>query len=172
MAHRKQTINDFNDRVSRISNPRNKSYYDPDLEMHIPKRVSRDKIKKARSQEEPTFLAIFIVSAVLGAFGFFLGQIIRVRYFPAADTALTTLALDLILALWMIAIITVLTGKRGLFERMSQIAGVYGMIVAGHNLMWRWPEQMAMLYTPEYVDGVLATTTQLSLIVGANVISF
>mgnify|MGYP000191603929 CR=1 FL=1 len=46
MAHRKQTINDFNDRVSRISNPRNKSYYDPDLGMHVPKRVPRDKIKK------------------------------------------------------------------------------------------------------------------------------
>ena len=172
MAHRKQDINDFNDRVKRISNPRNKSYYDSELGMHIPKRVGRDKIKKAKVQEEPTFVAIFIVSAVLGAFGFFLGQIVRVRYFPAADTALTTLTLDLMIGLWMIAMITVLTGKRSLFDRMSQIAGVYGMIVAGHNLIWRWPDQMATLYTPEYVDSVLSSTTQLSLIVGANVISF
>ena len=172
MAHRKQDINDFNSRVKRISNPKNKSYYDPDLGMHIPKRVPRDKIRKAKVQEEPTFLAIFVVSAVLGAFGFFLGQVVRVRYFPEVDAATVTLALDLILALWMIAVITALTGKRSVFERLSQVAGVYAMIIAGHNLMWRWPDQMAMIYTPEYVESVLNSTTQLSVIVGATVISF
>lgn len=172
MANRKQTINDFNARVSRISNPKNKSYYDPDLGMHVPKRVSRDKIKKAKTREEPTFLAIFIVSAVVGAFGFMVGQVARVRFLPEADAAVVALTLDLVMGLWVIAILTVLLGKRSIFERMSQVAGVYGMVVAGHNLMWRWPEQMAMIYTPEHVDSVLASTTELSLIVGASVISF
>ena len=172
MAHRKQTINDFNDRVSRINNPRNKSYYDPDLGMHIPKKVPRDKIKKARAREEPTFISLFIVSGVLGAFGFFVAQVVRVRYFPAADAEMTALALDVILAVWVIAIITVLTGKRALFDRVSQVAGVYVMIMAGHNLLWRWPEQMANIYTPEYVDSVLASTTNMSLIIGPTVLSF
>lgn len=172
MANRKQTIDDFNARVSRISNPRNKSYYDPDLGMHVPKRVPRDKIKKASVKEEPTFLAIFIVSAVVGAFGFMLGQVARVRFIPEADSAVVALTLDLVLGLWVIAILTVLLGKRSIFDRLSQVAGVYAMIIAGHNLIWRWPEQMAMIYSPEYVNQVMASTTELSLIVGANVISF
>ena len=172
MAHRKQTINDFNDRVKRIGNPRNRSYYDPDLAMHIPKRVPRDKIKKAKVREESTFLTLFIVSAFLGALGFFAAQVVRVRYIPAADTAMVTLALDLILALWVVAIITVLMGKRTIFDRLSQVAGIYGMVIAGHNLIWRWPDQMAAIYTPEHVQDVLNSTTQMSLIVGANVLSF
>ncbi|WP_333712233.1 hypothetical protein [Yoonia sp.] len=172
MAHRKQDINDFKSRVGRINNPRNKSYYDPDLGMHVPKRVPRDKIKKAKAHKEPTFLALFIVSAVLGAFGYFVGQVIRVRYFPEAEAALTVLALDLVLALWMVAVITALLGKRSLFDRFSQVAGIYAMMVAGHNLIWRWPEPMAAIYTQDYVDSVLASTTELSLIVGANVLSF
>lgn len=173
MAHRKQDINDFNARVKRISSPRNKSYYDPDLGMHIPKKVPRDKIKKTKREgDEQTFLAAFIVSAVLGGFGFFLAQAIRVRFFPTADGAQLILALDLVLALWAIAIITALLGKRDLFARLSQVAGVYAMIIGGHNLFWRWPEQMAMIFTPEYVDTVLATTQELSLVVNGNVIGF
>ena len=172
MAHRKQTINDFNARVKRIGSPRNKSYYDPDLGMHIPKRVSRDKIKKAKVREDSTFLTLFIVSAFLGGLGFFAAQVLRVRYFPAADTILTTLVLDLVIALWVVAIITIVMGKRTIFDRLSQVAGVYAMVVGGHNLIWRWPDQMAAIYTPEHVQSVLNSTTQLSLIVGTNVISF
>jgi len=172
MAHRKQTIGDFNDRVKRINNPRNSSYYDPDLGMHIPKKVPRDKIKKAKKQHEKTFVAIFIVSAVLGAFGYFLGQVVRVRYFPEANGASVAMALDVVLAFWIIAILTALLGKRTLFDRFAQVAGVYAMIVAGHNLVWRWPEQMAAVFGQSHVDRVLANTTELSLIVGANVFSF
>jgi hypothetical protein len=172
MAHRKQDINDFNSRVKRINNPRNKSYYDPDLGMHVPKRVPRDKIKKGKARSEPTFVSLFLVSAVLGAFGYFVGQVIRVRYFPEAEAALTVLALDLVLALWMVAVITALLGKRSLFDRFAQVAGIYAMMVAGHNLIWRWPEPMAAIYTQDYVDSVLASTSELSLIVGANVLSF
>ena len=64
MAVMKQDINDFNARVKRIKNPRNKSYYDPDLGMHIPKRVTRDKIKKVNDEE--SFLGKFIVSMIIG----------------------------------------------------------------------------------------------------------
>ncbi|MFT7107464.1 MAG: hypothetical protein ACJAVT_001987, partial [Yoonia sp.] len=35
-------MNDFNARIKSIKNPRNKSYFDPDLGMHVPKRVTRD----------------------------------------------------------------------------------------------------------------------------------
>ena len=173
MGHRKQDINDFNARVKRISSPRNKSYYDPDLGMHIPKRVPRDKIKKAkRDTDEQSFLAAFIVSAVLGAFGYFIAQLIRVWYFPAAQGATMTLAVDLIITLWAIALLTALTGKTGVFARLSQVAGVYGMIAAGHNLFWRWPEQMAMIFPQAHVDRVLATTQEMSVVVAGNVFAF
>ncbi|SFS09218.1 hypothetical protein [Yoonia litorea] len=172
MAHRKQDINDFNARVKRINSPRNKSYFDPDLGMHVPKRVPRDKIKKAKVREESSFLALFIVSAVLGAFGYFAAQVIRVRYIPEVDTAMMALTVDLLVALWVVAMVTALTNKRSLFDRLSQAVGIYAMVVAGHNLIWRWPEQMAMIYTPEHVQYVMATTTEMSVIVGASTYTF
>lgn len=172
MAHRKMDIGDFNARVQRIRSPKNKSYYDPDLGMHVPKRVPRDKITKTKPQEDPTFLSLFIVSAILGALGYFLAQIVRVHVFGPVGPEVATLALDLCLALWFIAMITALTGKRTIFDRLSQVAGVYAMIAAGHNLFWRWPDQMAMIFTPEHVESVRAVTTQMSVVVGANVISF
>ena len=41
-------LDEFNLRVARIADPRNKSYYDPELGMNIPKRVSKELINRKK----------------------------------------------------------------------------------------------------------------------------
>ena len=67
MAARKMDINDFNARIKNIKNPRNKSYYDQGLEMHVPKRVSRDKIKSAKNPEDDSVFGMMFVSMIVCA---------------------------------------------------------------------------------------------------------
>lgn len=167
MATSKQDINDFNARLRRIKNPRNKSYYDPDMGMHVPKRVSRDKIRKVN--EEPSLLAAMIVSIVLGAFALFIAQMVRIRYFGLIEQTPTVLVIEIFVAVWAVVLLAALTDKRGMFERAFQFVGIGLMLIAGHNLIWRWPDQMATIYTSAYVDEVLETTTQHSVVVSGTV---
>ncbi len=168
----KQDINDFKARVKRINNPRNNAYYDPDLEMHVPKRVTRDKIKKPKSTEDESFLGPFIVSAVIGAFCLGLAQLVRIRYFGLIETSNVTLAVDLLATVWFLLLLTALIKRKGVLARFSQVVGIGAMLVAGHNLFWRWPEPMATIYTPEYAQYVARTTTPPSIVVGSTIYEF
>lgn len=164
----KQDINYFNARVKRINNPRNNSYYDPDLQMHIPKKVSRAKITRKASSED-SILSAFLVSMIVGAFGLALAQLVRVRYFGLTEAGSTTLFIDLLAAMWFILIFSALMKRTQFGARFAQIAGVCAMLVAGHNLFWRWPEQMAIIYTAEYVNQVQAATQPPSIVVGSTI---
>ena len=164
MATAKQDINDFHARVKRIKNPRNKSYYDPDLGMHIPKRVSRDKIKKPVVHDDESFLGKFIVAMVIGAVAFMIAQIIRIRVFGLNLDGDVLMAVELFVAFWAMLVLSALLRKRGMFDRFGQIVGIALMLVAGHNLIWRWPEQMAYIYTPEHVEQIMDATTQHSVV--------
>lgn len=162
MAVAKQDINDFHARVKRIKNPRNKSYYDQELGMHVPKRVTREHIKKSAKQD--SFLGAFVVSMVFGAFGAMIAQVLRVRYFDLTQPGNTAFVLELFLAFWCVVLISAIVDRRKMSARIAQIAGVAVMMVAGHNLIWRWPDQMAVIYTASYVEQVMATTTQHSIV--------
>ncbi len=162
MAVMKQDINDFRARVKRINNPRNKSYYDPDLGMHIPKRVTRDKIKKANDEE--SFLGKFLVSMIIGALALLFAQVVRIRYFELSGASDMIMVLELFVAFWAMILLSALLDRRRILERIAQVAGVAVMLTAGHNLIWRWPEQMAYIYTPEHVEQVMDTTTQHSIV--------
>lgn len=163
MAATKQDIKDFNARIKRIRNPRNDSYYDPDLGMHIPKRVSREKIRKVRKQEE-AFLGPILVSMIIGAVGLMAAQVLRIRYFELPSTSGIVLFLELFLAFWAVITLSALMNRRTTGARLAQAAGVAIMLFAGHNIIWRWPEQMAVIYTQAHVEEVLATTTQHSVV--------
>lgn len=167
MTAAKQDINDFNARLKRIRNPRNNSYFDPEMGMHIPKRVSRDKIKKDSQKE--SFIGAFIVSMIFGAVAVLIAEILRIRYFGLIAPSNTAFFLELLIAFWAVVLISAVTNRRALTARLAQIAGVAVMMVAGHNLIWRWPEQMAVIYTAPYVDQVMATTTQHSIVYRGNV---
>lgn len=167
MAVRKQDINDFKARLKRIKNPRNKSYYDPDLGMHIPKRVMRDKIKK--STEEESFLGKFIVSAIIGAIALMFAEVLRIRYFGLTDGSDMVMALELFIAFWAMLLLSAILNRRRLTERFGQFVGIALMLTAGHNLIWRWPDQMAYIYTPEHVELVMEATTQNSIVYRGSV---
>ncbi len=145
MGAAKQDINDFRARVKNIQNPRNKSYYDPDLGMHIPKRVPRDKIlsKVKKDPDEEAILGKFIVSMIIGALALLFAEVVRIRYFGLSGESDTILFLELVMAFWAMILLSTLLGRRGVLERIGQIAGIALMLTAGHNLIWRWPGQMA-----------------------------
>lgn len=161
MATKKYDISDFHARVKSIKNPRNKSYYDPDLGMHIPKRVTRDKI--AKPQEE-SFLGKFIVSVIIGALALLLAQVVRIRYFGLLEQSDVVFYLELVIAFWAMVLFSAMLDRRKAVERFAQVAGIALMLTAGHNLIWRWPEPMAMIYTADYVAQVMDVTTQHSVV--------
>ncbi|MFT6944749.1 MAG: hypothetical protein ACJAUW_001324, partial [Yoonia sp.] len=53
----------------------------------------------------------------------------------------------------------------------AQIMGLALMMVAGHNMIWRWPDQMGVIYTATYVEHVMSTTTQHSIVYRGSVFS-
>jgi hypothetical protein len=167
MAARKMDINDFNARIKQIQNPRNNSYFDPDLGMHVPKRVKRERVK--RTVDEESLVGMLLVSMILGAIGLMFAQIVRIRYFGLLETSTIVLFLELAMTFWAVILLTALTNKRTIAERLAQIAGVAVMMVAGHNLIWRWPDQMAMIYTSAYVEQILEDTTQHSIVYRGSV---
>lgn len=167
MAARKMDINDFNARIKQIQNPRNKSYYDPDLGMHVPKRLKRERAK--RTVDEDSLVGVLLVSVIVGAIGLVFAQIVRIRYFGLLEPSTTVFFLEIAMATWAIILLTALTNKRTFAERIAQIAGVAVMMVAGHNMIWRWPDQMAMIYTSAYVEEVMESTTQHSIVYRGSV---
>ncbi|MGJ8624069.1 MAG: hypothetical protein ACSHW1_15015 [Yoonia sp.] len=169
MGAQKQDINDFQRRIKSINNPRNTSYYDSDLGMHVPKRVKRP--AKVANREDETFFGPMFTSMIFGAVALMFGQVVRIRYFGVPEATQSAVFLDLFLALWAVIILSTLTKKRSIGERVSQFAGIALMMVGGHNLIWRWPEQMGYIYSPEHVDLILATTEAFSIVYGGTVYS-
>lgn len=168
MAVMKQDINDFNARIKRIKNPRNNSYFDPDLGMHIPKRVTRDKIKSKKKQQD-SLMGAFIVSMIIGALGVMFAQVLRIRYFELSTSNDVTFYIEVFVAFWAVVLLSALMKKRNFMARLAQFAGVAVMLVAGHNLIWRWPEQMAMIYTEAHVEQIMQDTTQHSVVYRGSV---
>jgi hypothetical protein len=171
MAARKMDMNDFNARIKSIKNPRNKSYYDQGLEMHVPKRVSRDKIKSAKKAEDDSVFGAMFVSMIVGAVALIIAQIVRIRYFGLIESSTVVLALELVITIWALIVLTALMKKRSIPERIAQIMGLALMMVAGHNMIWRWPDQMGVIYTATYVEHVMSTTTQHSIVYRGSVFS-
>jgi hypothetical protein len=110
-----------------------------------------------------------LVSMILGAVGLMIAQIVRIRYFGLLEPSTIALFLEVAIAFWAVILLTVLTNKRTVTERIAQVLGVALMMAAGHNMIWRWPDQMAVIYTPAYVEQVMATTTQHSIVYRGSV---
>ncbi|WP_394177140.1 hypothetical protein [Yoonia maritima] len=162
---------DFDARIKRINNPRNNSYYDPDLGMHIPKKVTRAKIVKPPSQSSQAMSAI-LVSMVIGGAAMFCAQVVRVRYLGMTGGNSAITFSDLLIGLWMVLLFSALMKRQQLLARFGQIAGLCLMLVAGHNFVWKWPDLMAKIYTPEYVAEIKSTTTAGSILFQGNVFTF
>lgn len=156
-------LDDFNKRVKRINSPRNTSYYDPDLGMHIPKRVSNEKIRRD-AKAKKAWVKAWVWSLLIGAFGLMIAQAVRFRTLGLSEAGNATLFVDLLLTLFIVLTLTAALRYRRLRFRVAQVIGVAVALTAGHNLMWYYPDHVAVVYTPEYVEIVRNTTVPASLI--------
>lgn len=159
----KQDINDFRKRIKRISSPRNTSYYDPDLGMHIPKHVSHDTIRKNAKARKASF-STWLCSLILGGAGLVAAQALRFRYLGLGEMSNATLVVDAVLALFIIWTLSVLMDYRRRAYRWAQAIGAAVALVAVHNLFWLYPDHLALIYTDDYVQIVRATTVPRSLV--------
>lgn len=156
-------LEDFNSRVRRIKSARNTSYYDPELQMNIPKRVSQDTIRRNAKAKLPSFKAFFW-SLLIGAGALIAAQALRLRLLDVSEPGNVALFTDMLVALFIVLTVSGALRYRRLRYRLAQAIGVVVALVAGHNLMWYYPDQLAVIYTPEYVQIVRDTTEPGSLV--------
>ena len=157
-------LDEFNNRLARISDPKNKSYYDPELKMAIPKRVSKELINR-KKLKKAGFSAL-LLSLFVGAFALMLSHLACCRFGLIGHDAP-------VLIYGAAAIVAILIGGLLRLKTMphmgAQFAGVGAMIATMHNLVWQFPDQFAVIYSPEFVSMVQATTTAGSvMIMGAT----
>ncbi|MEJ6402172.1 hypothetical protein [Yoonia sp. 2307UL14-13] len=153
---------DFNARIKRIKNPLNKSYYDPELNMDVPKHTSHETIRKDAKRRKMSFGKI-TVSLLIGALAMVIAQALRVRYLGLSDVSHMTLVTDLLLGAFFLLLMSAMMRHRKFLLRASQMIGAAAMLVAGHNLMWAYPQELAVIYSTEYVQTVRARTAPMSL---------
>jgi len=151
-------LTDFNSRVVRISKSGNTSYYDPELGMNIPKRVSKEFINRKKTKQAGG--SSIVVSLLLGAVCLMLSYLICLRLdLINHDAPMLVYGIAGILAI-------VLGGMfrlKSLTDMGAQFVGVGAMMVGMHNLIWAFPEPFAVIYSPEFVDIIQATTTANSI---------
>ena len=151
-------IDAFQARVRKISDPRNVSYYDPDLAMHIPKRLSKQVIAKA--QVKRTGIAALVVSLVLGAVAFVISQLLTARFgMVYTDAPIVAYGSAAIFAL----LIGGMVNMKTMSHMSAQLIGIWLMFASMHNLVWLFPESFKTLYSPDFVAAIQASTMAGSL---------
>lgn len=151
-------LDEFNLRVARISKSGNTSYYDPELKMNIPKRVSKDFINRNRLKKAG--YSMLPISLAIGAFALMLSHLLCCRFgLVSHDAPMMIYGSAGIVAL----LIGGMVRLKSVPHMGAQFAGVGAMIATMHNLVWMFPEQFALIYSAEFVSMVQATTTAGSL---------
>ena len=147
-------LTEFNSRVARISKSGNNSYFDPELKMNIPKRVSKEYINRKKLKKAGA--STLVVSLVIGAFALMLSHLLCCRFgLFSHDAPEMIYGAAGITAL----IIGGLLRLKTMPHMGAQIAGMGAMFATMHNLVWMFPEQFALVYSQEFVSMVQATTT-------------
>lgn len=154
---------DFSNRLKRINSPRNKSYYDRDLGMHVPKKISNETIRR-NAKAKNTSLSAWFSSLIIGAVALIIAQAVRYRYFGMSEVSNATLFTDLLLTLLIVLTVSAVFRYRKVSYRFAQLLGAGAVLVAGHNLIWYYPDQLAVIYSDGYVQIVRETTLPRSLI--------
>jgi len=147
-------LDEFSARLARISNPRNTSYYDPELGMNIPKRVSKEFINRKKLKKAG--LSALIASLFLGALALMFSHLLCCRFgLFTHEAPFLTYGVAGVFALVLGGVLRLKTVP----HLGAQIAGAGAMVASMHNLVWMFPEQFALIYSPEFVAMVHATTT-------------
>ena len=170
-----KNISTFNARLSRINDPRNQSYRDPETGMRIPKRLSKKIIKTQNAIKRDVGIFGILGSVLLGLLCVMAARYVRFQMaeIPDAGTAGQVLmAMDFglaaVLAFILGAVFRHTTGK----HMLGQTLGIVAMLMAGHNLVWMFPAEFAQVYSQAYVEQVRTLTAPQSLYLnGATVVS-
>lgn len=147
-------LDEFNSRLTRIADPRNTSYYDPEMAMNIPKRVSKEYINRKKLKKAGS--SALLVSLLVGALALMVSQLVNSRLgILDQDATFLIFGAAGLVALLMGGILRLKTMP----HVGAQFAGVALMVATMHNLVWMFPDQFAAIYSPEFVSMVQATTT-------------
>ncbi|WP_342075591.1 hypothetical protein [Yoonia sp. SS1-5] len=153
----------FNARIKRIKSPSNKAYFDPELQMHVPKHTSQEQIRKDIKAQKFSIIRL-LISVLIGVIAVIVGQSLRYRYLEMVEVSNASLFTDILVSLFVVLLLSALLRHRRTTLRAAQLLGAVAMLLGGHNLMWAYPDELAIVYTSEYVQTVRAQTTPMTLV--------
>ena len=119
----------FQARLKRINDPRNVSYYDPELKMNVPKQVSKGIINCKHAKR--IGLAYIAVQVISGQFGLL----------PSLELVLFGMAV----------VLGGLMRHKTLLHMGAQVMGVGLMMASAHNAVWMFPDAVSYVTSTAYV---------------------
>ncbi len=152
-------MNEFNARIARINDPRNVSYYDAEMKLNVPKRVSKEYINRKRVQK--VGIAALVVSSVLGILAYGAVQVASGRFGILPGSEMVMFGVAAILAL----ILGGMFSHKTMAHMGAQVMGVGLMMASAHNAVWMFPDAMTQVVSSAYVQDVQSKTTPNSIIV-------
>ena len=128
------------------------SYFDPELKMNIPKRVSNEFVKRLG-------FARVGVSVLIGCLAYIAVQVMLGRSGLVPPSELTLFGFAAILAV----VLGMLMRHKAMFLVGAQVAGIALMMTSAHNAVWMFPNAVSQVISTAYVSQVQATTTPNSI---------
>lgn len=157
-------LESFNERLSRIQDPSNVSYFDQESGMNIPKRLSPTAARKKVAKR--TGIVGLLFSVVLGAFAMLAISALFFRiglvdqWYPALTMGIAAVAS---------IVMGTLLKLKGLPTLLAQGVGLAAMIIGMHNLILLFPKQFALIYSSSFVEMIQASTElRTALILGQS----
>lgn len=152
-------LESFNDRLARIGDPANQSYFDPESGMNIPKRVSKKRIMK-NTRSKPNVAGV-LCAPVLGAV---MVLVVNAVFFHIGLVDQWYPALTLLVGLVAAILVGSALKMNRLAHFVGKLLGAVSMMAAMHNLVLLLPEPFALAFSPQFVANIQATTELGSLI--------
>jgi len=150
-------MSEFQDRIKRINNPRNTSYFDREMQMNIPKRVSKNYIN--RKKKPQVAMSALAISLVVGMAAYLAVQVASGRFGLLPPAQIVQFGVAAIVAI----ILGTLMRHKTMAHMGAQIAGVVLMIACAHNVVWLFPQATSQVMSQAYVNQVQATTQPYSV---------
>lgn len=147
----------FQARLKRINDPRNVSYFDPELKMNVPKRVSKGSINRKHAKRIGS--AALAASGAMGVLAYIAVQVMSGRFglLPSSELVLFGIAA------FLAVVLGVLMRHKTLLHMGAQVMGVGLMMASAHNAVWMFPDAVSQVTSTAYVMQVQATTTPNSI---------
>jgi len=161
MANQGQDV--FKERVKRIARGRDDYYYDPNTDVHVPKHMTPEDVRKARAAQKFSLWRM-IKCILIGVVAVITAQGFRIRYFEFTAPDNAAMFTDLLLTVFFVLLFSALMQYRKKSHRAYQIFGAAAMLLLGHNLMFVAPREMAIIYSTPYVTELVARTQPYSVV--------